>query len=165
MAPFGGPPNANVQIFLSKFFYYKITCFYYPFFYLKTLSPFRFLFCYFCYGSINCYFLLCKYPTDPFDCSDCHLVWLIRDNRHLLAAVYGATCSNGTVFKDLDPNGYADCPVIIACPPHWGNECLFIITQQFYIAPIVDILMLSTIFTNCTHSPVHLVTTVHSPIL
>jgi hypothetical protein len=41
------------------------------------------------------------------------LTWLIRDNRQLLPAVYGGICSNGTTFEDLDPNGYANCPVFI----------------------------------------------------
>ena len=45
--------------------------------------------------------------TDPMDCSDCHLAWLIRDNRHLLAAVYKGTCSNGTTFQQLEPKGFA----------------------------------------------------------
>ena len=58
-------------------------------------------------------FLLFKLTTDPFDCSDCHLTWLIRDNRRLLPAVYKGTCSNGTRFEDLNPNGYENCPVII----------------------------------------------------
>ena len=51
------------------------------------------------------------YFLDPFDCSDdlCHLAWLIRDNRQLLKATYGATCSNGTYFERLNPNGFGDC--------------------------------------------------------
>ena len=49
--------------------------------------------------------------TDPINC-DCHLAWLIRDNRHLLPGVIYGKCSNGTSFKDLDPNGFASCPVI-----------------------------------------------------
>ena len=47
-----------------------------------------------------------------FDCSDCHLAWLIRDNRKLLPSVEQGTCSNGTTFDQLDPNGFAECPVI-----------------------------------------------------
>ena len=58
-------------------------------------------------------FLLFKRPTDPIDCGDCHLTWLIRDNRQLLDAVVGGSCSNGTRFGALDPSGYANCPVII----------------------------------------------------
>ena len=51
--------------------------------------------------------------ADNFDCSDhCHLAWLIRDNPHLLVSVYGATCSNGTAFNALNPNGFTNCPVI-----------------------------------------------------
>ena len=58
-------------------------------------------------------FLLFKLTTDPFDCGDCHLAWLIRNNRRLLPAVAGGYCSNGTRFEALDPSGYANCPVII----------------------------------------------------
>ena len=58
-------------------------------------------------------FLLFKLTTDPFDCSDCHLTWLIRDNRRLLPFVAGGYCSNGTIFEDLNPSGYENCPVII----------------------------------------------------
>ncbi len=37
---------------------------------------------------------------DPFKC-DCHLAWLVIDNRHLLNYVKGARCaSNGYFFKD-----------------------------------------------------------------
>ena len=44
--------------------------------------------------------------TDAINCQDdpCHLAWLVRDNRHLLAAVR-ATCSDGTAFSDLDYSG------------------------------------------------------------
>jgi len=41
----------------------------------------------------------------------CHLAWLIRDNRHLLKVVDGGTCSNGTTFEQLDPNGFKNCLV------------------------------------------------------
>ena len=58
-------------------------------------------------------FLLCKRLTDPIDCSDCHLTWLMRDNRRLLTTITGGTCADGTAFFSLDPNGYADCPVTI----------------------------------------------------
>ena len=56
------------------------------------------------------FFLVLK---DPIDCvSDpCHLAWLIRDNRNLLKVVDGATCSNGTGFEELDPDGFQNCPV------------------------------------------------------
>ena len=30
-----------------------------------------------------------------------------------MPAVKNGQCSNGTQFKDLDPNGFADCPVTI----------------------------------------------------
>ena len=56
--------------------------------------------------------IVVKY-ADPIDCSDCHLAWLIRDNRNLISALIDGQCSNGTRFEDLDPNGLADCPVII----------------------------------------------------
>ena len=50
--------------------------------------------------------------SDPVDCESdpCHLSWLIRDNRHLLKAIYHGTCLNGTRFEDLNPNTI--CPVI-----------------------------------------------------
>ena len=50
--------------------------------------------------------------SDPFDCETdpCHLAWLIRDNRHLLAPIYGATCSNGTQFTQLISNDFSHCP-------------------------------------------------------
>ena len=50
---------------------------------------------------------------DPIDCESdlCHMAWLIRDNRNLLPAVNLGQCSNGTIFEDLDPNGYNDCPI------------------------------------------------------
>ena len=55
--------------------------------------------------------LLFLISQDPFDC-DCHLAWLIRDNRELLPYLDDTgTCSNGTTFEDLDPNGFADCAV------------------------------------------------------
>ena len=59
---------------------------------------------------------MCIYRSiGPIDCENdlCHLAWLIRDNRHLLPAVYLATCSNGTTFQQLDSNAYNSCPVTI----------------------------------------------------
>lgn len=49
---------------------------------------------------------------DPIDCvTDIrHLAWLIRDNRHLLRAIVGGQCSNGTSFQSLFLND-ADCPL------------------------------------------------------
>ena len=58
-------------------------------------------------------FLLFKLTTDPFDCGDCHLAWLIRNNQRLLPSVANGVCSNGTRFEALDPSGYENCPVII----------------------------------------------------
>ena len=40
---------------------------------------------------------------------DCHLAWIIRDNRRLLASVRNGMCSNETTFEDLDPSGFTDC--------------------------------------------------------
>ena len=42
---------------------------------------------------------------DPIDCKSdpCHLAWLVRDNRHLLASISGGKCSDGTELKNLDP--------------------------------------------------------------
>lgn len=51
--------------------------------------------------------------ADPIDCSDCHLAWLIRDNRNLMSAVVNGDCSNRTRFDLLDPNGFIACPVSI----------------------------------------------------
>ena len=47
--------------------------------------------------------------VDPIDCSNCNLAWLIRDNRQLLTPISGGTCSNGTVFANLNPYAYANC--------------------------------------------------------
>ena len=51
----------------------------------------------------------------PIDCQydPRHLNWLIRDNRHLLPAVYLATFANGTKLEDLDANGFTDCTVCL----------------------------------------------------
>ena len=44
------------------------------------------------------------------------MAWLIRDQRTLLdktacsGGKYPPTCSNGTSFLDLDPDGFSDCP-------------------------------------------------------
>ena len=87
-ASFGGYPKAYVEIKSSRF-------------------------------SNNLYFVFkgnfFLFETDPIDCSDCHVSWLIRDNRHLISAVHGGKCSNETAFQELDPLGYADCPVIYYC--------------------------------------------------
>ena len=73
--------------------------------------------------------------ADPIDCSDCHLAWLIRYNRNLMQAVKSGYCSNGTRFESLDPNGFADCPVIIQ---FIGYCCLIFIFIDvcFYYAAI-----------------------------
>ncbi len=58
-------------------------------------------------------------PTDPIEC-DCHLAWLIRDNRDLLNATKSSGCSNGTRFEDLNPEGFVDCDpqeLTTATPP------------------------------------------------
>ena len=54
----------------------------------------------------------CLFLLDPFDCKQdpCHLAWLIRDGWKLLDYLYFATCSNGTLFKHLNPNGFKKCP-------------------------------------------------------
>ena len=50
---------------------------------------------------------------DKIDCESdhCHLSWLIRDNRDLMAIVSSAQCSNGTKFEDLHQHAYVNCPV------------------------------------------------------
>ena len=40
---------------------------------------------------------------DPIEC-DCHLQWLIRDNRDLMKVIYGGTCSDSTPFEKLIPD-------------------------------------------------------------
>lgn len=45
---------------------------------------------------------------DSFDC-DCHLAWLIVDNRHLLRHVRGAKCSDGLPFTKLTSSQFAAC--------------------------------------------------------
>ncbi|KAI9554339.1 hypothetical protein GHT06_019611 [Daphnia sinensis] len=47
--------------------------------------------------------------NNPFVCDDCHLSWLIRDKRHLLKRVHNGRCSNGTLFENLNPQGYDHC--------------------------------------------------------
>ena len=50
--------------------------------------------------------------SDRFDCESdpCHLAWIIRDKRKLLAQVAFGVCSNGTAFEELDPNAFSHCP-------------------------------------------------------
>lgn len=51
--------------------------------------------------------------SDPFDCDSdpCHLAWIIRDERLFLTHISETvSCSNGTLFLDLDPSGLVDCP-------------------------------------------------------
>ena len=45
---------------------------------------------------------------DPIRC-DCNLSWLIRDRRHLLPFVRGASCANSTRFGELNPYGFNHC--------------------------------------------------------
>ena len=57
------------------------------------------------------FYTLFNLYTDAIDCSGCGLSWLIRDNRRLMFRVDNtATCSNGTNFNDLNPEGYRECP-------------------------------------------------------
>ena len=51
------------------------------------------------------------FDIDPFDCESdpCHLAWLIRDNRDLFGRLDDARCSNGTLFNQLDPDGFNQC--------------------------------------------------------
>ena len=54
------------------------------------------------------------YFKDPINCVNdlCHLSWLIQDNRRLLKALNSiASCSNGTLFTQLDRNGFTNCPL------------------------------------------------------
>ena len=57
-------------------------------------------------------FLIYILNKDPFDCKTdpCHLAWLLRDNRELLDNIDGAACSNGTLFEDLNPDSFKQCP-------------------------------------------------------
>lgn len=50
--------------------------------------------------------------SDPFRC-DCHLTWLLRDNRHLMSVLNSAECDNGTSFFDLDELAFDGCPPAI----------------------------------------------------
>ncbi len=50
---------------------------------------------------------------DPIDCSYasiCHLSWLIVDEPELLNLVKDGQCSNGTLFNELDKDGFKTCP-------------------------------------------------------
>ena len=81
---------------------------------------------------------------DPIDCSDCHLTWLIRDNRHFLEFIYEGQCSNGTYLTDLDPNGFSDCPVRTT----FINSCLlFSILLVFLLSNLFCMRMMSQSFT------------------
>ncbi len=49
---------------------------------------------------------------DLVDCSDCRLVWLIRNNRHLLSSVRGTCVTNSTnsaKFEDVKIGDYDHC--------------------------------------------------------
>ena len=52
---------------------------------------------------------------DPIDCDidSCHLAWLVRDSPRLMKCIYGAKCSNGNTFDQLDSDDYKSCPVFI----------------------------------------------------
>jgi len=56
------------------------------------------------------------YSSDPLNCNEdpCHLAWIF--NQNLLKFVFNAVCSNGTLFKDLDSESFAECYVIIFMP-------------------------------------------------
>jgi len=62
-----------------------------------------------------------------------------------MPAVKYGQCSNGTRFEDLDPNGFADCPVTLQSIGH----CYIFILIYFLL---------------CSRSCVHWVTTVHTLI-
>ncbi|KZS13262.1 uncharacterized protein LOC123472400 [Daphnia magna] len=53
---------------------------------------------------------LVNLESNPLECGDCHLAWLIRDSPSLLNAVESAVCSDGTAFSALNPSIFADCP-------------------------------------------------------
>ncbi|XP_046650032.1 uncharacterized protein LOC124341131 [Daphnia pulicaria] len=53
---------------------------------------------------------LVNLESNPVNCGDCHLAWLIRDNPNLLSAVKSATCSDGTPFASLSPSIFSSCP-------------------------------------------------------
>ena len=47
---------------------------------------------------------------NPIDCSDesiCHLAWL---KNYEVEVKFSLKCSNGTLFKDLQPTGFNHCP-------------------------------------------------------
>ena len=57
----------------------------------------------------KCFFLINKFefePADSIEC-DCHIAWLVRDHRDLLNRFFSfPSCSNGTAFFSLDPQGF-----------------------------------------------------------
>jgi len=61
------------------------------------------------------------------------LAWLIRDNRHLLKAVAGGQCSNGTAFENVTLND-ADCPFTASTGGRSDNSNSFCPESEF-IAP------------------------------
>ena len=55
------------------------------------------------------------YYADPIDCESdpCHhMIWLLRDNRHLLQQIRDGKCSNGITFEEVEFKKIFDhCPV------------------------------------------------------
>ena len=45
---------------------------------------------------------------DPIKC-DCHLAWLVRDNRNLLNYIEGAKCSDSKNVVDLKAQDFIRC--------------------------------------------------------
>lgn len=49
--------------------------------------------------------------SDPFDCSNCHIVWLVRDYPHFISFIDNGVCSDGTPFSELKPEYFKGCAV------------------------------------------------------
>lgn len=53
---------------------------------------------------MNPVYLCCiSISKDPIEC-DCHLQWLVKDNRDLMKVISGGTCSDSTPFEILIPD-------------------------------------------------------------
>ena len=52
--------------------------------------------------------------ADPIYCEGdpCHhMIWLLRDNRHLLKQIHDGKCTNGNTFQEVEMQLFDHCPV------------------------------------------------------
>ena len=82
--------------------------------------------------------------SDNFDCEkdNCHLAWLLRDNRRLLAAVRNGRCYFGTEdfpFALIAPGLFSECPVC-----YTSLDVLFKLISIIYILIFTEHCQLGT---------------------